>query len=123
MQRKPIASYCRQEVVGWHKLPPEMVLAHPGEEEFSCGFFNTVAGLHMMASVKDFGVLQVLHLSVGKISSYDPTMTAEEWDQRIYANVVDIAETFFPGRQFARQPDTPNQPSVKHYFAILGVDE
>lgn len=120
---KPISSYCKQEVVGWNRLPPEMVMARSGEEDFSCGFINSVLGLHMMASVKDFGVLQVIHLSIGPIKSYDSSLTNEEWERRIYANVVDIAETFFPRRQFARQPDDARKPDVKHYFAILGVDE
>jgi len=120
--RKAIDSYCLQKIAGWHKFPSELV-ASLGEEEFYCGFFNPVAGLHMMASVKDLGALQVIHLSIGKISSFDPDMTEEDWDQRIYSNAADIAETFFPGRKFARQPDSPNHPNLKHYFSILRVDE
>lgn len=123
MQRKPIAAYCDQGVPGWNKLPELFVQAYPGEEDFSCGFLNSELGLHMMASVKDFGVLHVIHLSLGPIKSFDPSLSEAEWAVRIQDNAFSIAESFFPGRTFARQPDDPRKPDVKHYFAVLGADE
>lgn len=122
MARKPIAAYCKQEVHGWNKLP-QLVPSLPGEEGYTCSFLNDVLGLHMLASVKDVGVMQVIHLSLAPVKSFDHGMSNEDWNQRIFANMADIAESFFPGRQFARQPDDPRRPSVIHYFAILGVDE
>ena len=122
MNRKPIATYCKQEMLGWDKLPPE-IMALPGDEEFSCGFIRRKDGLHLMASVKDFDVLNVIHLSVGPIKSLNPTLSDQEWEKYILSSVCSIAKDFFGERDFVRRPDDPRKPSVKHYISVLGVNE
>lgn len=121
MQRKPISAYCNQDVHGWEKLPDLFVQAYPGEEDFSCGFINSE--LCMFASVLDFGILNVIHLSLGPIKSFDPSLSDADWAVKIQDNAFSIAESFFPGHTFARQPDDPRKPDVKHYFSVLGADE
>lgn len=123
MSRKPISTYCRQEVEGWDKLPPEMVLAPAGEEEFYCGFMRRHDGVHLMASVKDYGSLQTVHVSLAPVRFYRPDLTTEEHLEYIYDITPDAVESFFGDRRFARQPDDPRRPEVKHYFAVLEAHE
>ena len=122
MSRKPISTYCRQEVEGWDKLPPQMVVAPPGEEEFYCGFMRK-DGVHLMASVKDYGRLQTVHVSLAPVRFYRPDLTDEEHLEYIYEVTPDVVESFFGDRRFARQPDDPRRPQVKHYFAVLEAHE
>lgn len=122
MNRKPIATYCKQEMLGWDKLPsssPDNAIS----AEFSCGFIRCKDGIHLMASVKDFEILNVIHLSVGPIKSLNPTLSDQEWEKHILSSVRSIANDFFGERDFVRRPDDPRKPSVKHYISVLGVNE
>lgn len=122
MDRKPIATYCRQEAEGWDKLPPHMVLCPPGDEPFYCAFLRK-DGVHMMARVADYGVLKNIHVSIGPIRSCRPDLNDEEMADYLYQVTPEVIETFFGERRFARQPDDARKPEVKHYFAILEANE
>ena len=123
MKRKPISTYCRQEVEGWNKLPDAMVLPLPGEEEFCCGFIREEDGVHLMVTLDDLNSLTIIHISLAPIRFYKKDWTDEEHLDHIFNVTPDIVETFFGNRKFARQPDDPRRPQVKHYFAILEVNE
>jgi hypothetical protein len=105
--RKPISTYCRQEVEGWNTLPPSMVVAPPGEEDFYCGFIRESDGVHLMASVKDYGKLQTIHVSLGPIRYYRPDLSDAEHEQLVFDATYDVVQCFFGERRFARQPDDP----------------
>ena len=121
MVRK-IATYCRQEAEGWDKFPAYLVPSPPGEEDLYCGFMRK-DGAHMMASVKDYGRLQTIHVSIGPIYSLRPDLTPEELKDYLFSITPEVIETFFGERRFAKQPDDPRKPDVKHYFSVLEVGE
>jgi len=121
--RKPISTYCLQEVDGWNKLPPSMVLAPPGEEAFYCAFIREKDGVHLLASVKDYGKLLTIHVSLGPIRYYRPDLTDEEHEQYVFDVTPKVVECFFGDRRFARQPDDPRKPNLKHWFAVLEEGE
>lgn len=123
MKRKPIATYCKQEVAGWDRLPDFMTMAFPGEEDYSCSFIRQSDGIQMLASVKDLNVLNTIHVSLAPIRSCRKDWTEEEHSGHIFDIAAEVVESFFPGRRFARQPDDPRRPQVKHYFAILEANE
>lgn len=123
MKTKPISTYCKQEVDGWNCLPASMVLAALGDEEFCCGFLRESDGAHMMASVKDLGAIKVIHVSIAPIRFYKKDWSDEEHQRHLFANTPEIVASFFGNRPFARKPDDPRRPEVKHYFAILEANE
>jgi hypothetical protein len=123
MKTKPIATYCLQEVDGWQKLPPTMVLCPPGKELSYCGFLRERDGVHFMASVKDLGAIQRLHVSIAPIRFYRQDWTDEEHQDHLFDISPEVIESFFPGRRFSLMPDDPRAPHVRHYFAILEADE
>ena len=100
-----------------------MVMAPIGQESAYCGFLRESDGAHVMASIKDLGRLQTIHVSIAPIRFYRPDWTDEEHQRELFAVTPDIIETFFGERRFARQPDDPRRPGVKHYFAILEANE
>lgn len=116
---KPISVYCKQEVQGWAKLPVFMNLVFPGMEDYSCSFLNDRDGYHLLASVKDLGSLQQIHISLAPIMYYRPDKTEEEMVEEIVHNAGDIIEKFFGDLQFCRAPDDPRRPCVKHFFHII----
>ena len=116
---KPISVYCKQEVEGWAKLPVFMNLVSPGQEDYSCGFLNDKQGIHFLASVKDFGVLQQIHVSLAPIMYYRPDKTESEMVEEIVYQAGDIIEKFFGDLDFCRAPDDQRRPSVKHFFHII----
>ncbi len=123
MKRNPIANYCKQQVEGWDKLPEFMNFAPPGEEDFCCSFLRRADGIQMLASVKDLNALNTIHVSLAPIRDCRKDWTDDEHNGHIFDVAFEVVESFFPGRRFARQPDDPRRPQVKHYFAILEANE
>ena len=116
MKRKPIATYCKQDLVGWLKMPDA---SHPGEEEFTCGFLRLSDGIHMLASVKDINGLHILHVSLTPIRICRKDWTDEEHNGHLFDITSEVIESFFPGRRFAQTPADPRKPEMKHYFSPL----
>lgn len=117
--RKPISTYCIQEAAGWDTLPPNMVVAPLGEEAFYCAFMRRTDGVHVMASVKDYGRLNTVHLSVGPIKFYRPEFTDAQWEEYLVGVSGEVVTTFFPSRKFFMAPADERKPDVRHYFSIL----
>lgn len=115
---KPISVYCRQEVEGWVKLPSILNMSPPGEEDYSCGFLNQKEGMHLLASVKNLGVLHQIHVTIGPIMAYCKNKTEEEMATKIASQADAILENFFGDLDFCRAPDE-RRSSVKHFFHII----
>jgi hypothetical protein len=116
---KPISVYCEQEVDGWVKLPVFLNMAFPGQEDYTCSFLNQKEGIHLLASVKDFGVLQQVHVSLAPIMAYRKDKTESEMVEEIVYRAGDIIQEFFGDLDFCRAPDDQRRPSVKHFFHII----
>lgn len=116
---KPISVYCKQEVQGWAKLPVFLNLVFPGMEDYSCSFLNDKEGFHLLASVKDLGSLQQIHVSLAPIMYYRPDKTEKEMVEEIVYRAGDIIREFFGDLEFCRAPDDERKPSVKHFFHII----
>ena len=119
LNRKPIATYCKQEVAGWDIFPALSDAIFPGEEEFSNVFIRQSDGLQLLATVKDYDALKIIHVSLAPIRTCRPDWTDEEHNGHIFDVASEVVESFFPGRKFARQPDDSRRPQVKHYFTVL----
>lgn len=122
-KRKPIAAYCKQEVEGWERFSDEMNCTHPGEEEYTCSFFRRSDGITLMASVKNLNVLNLIHISLCPLRCFRKDWSDEEHCGHMFDVTFEVVNSFFPGRKFARQPDDPRSPQMKHYFAILEANE
>lgn len=85
----------------------------------SCAYLRQRDGVHFMATIKNLGVLQVIHVSIGPVKYYRPDETPEQLDEYLIEVAPEVVQTFFGDRKFARQPDDPRKPDVKHYFAVL----
>jgi len=116
---KPISVFCKQEVEGWAKLPVFLQLITPGLEDYSCSFLNAKEGIHLMASMKDLGSLQQIHVSLAPIMHYRPDQTENGMVEEIVYKAGDIIEMFFGDLMFCRAPDDERKPSVKHFFHII----
>lgn len=123
MNRKPISFYCKQEVQGWDELPNFMTLALPGEENYSCSFVRQADGIQMIASIKFLNNLNTIHVSLAPLRSCRKDWTEEEHNGHVFDVTSEVIDSFFPGRKFARQPDDPRRPRVKHYFTVLNFSE
>lgn len=115
---KPITTYCKQQVEGWNPLPA-MNSMFPEQ----LNFINDKEGIQLMTSIKDYGVLQVIHVSIGQVRTLRPDLTEEQLAENIRERTPHIINDFFGHRGFAMQPDDPRRPTVKHYFSILEVGE
>lgn len=91
----------------------------PGQEEYTCAYFNQSEGIQMIASIRDTGALQLIHVSIGQINFFRPDLTESELYEYTLDQAPDILDLFFPGRGFARQPDDPRKPTLHHYFSII----
>lgn len=120
-----IADYLVQsEPVGWVKFPnfvetPAGYVAaeHPPE---SCAYLRERDGIHFMATIRNFGVLSVIHISIGPVKYYRPKdESSEDLEEYLVEVSPEVAQTFFGDRQFARQPNDTRKPDVKHYFSVL----
>lgn len=115
---KTIADYCKQEVPGWTKLPVEFCFARQGEEHLTCSFMSQ-DGIQIIASIRDYGKLKVLHASIGEVRSLRPELNEDEMAEFIEIETPRVLQTFFGNRGFAQQPDDPRRPTVKHWFSPL----
>jgi hypothetical protein len=124
MNPKPIATYCKQNVSGWDDVT-KYVAKESGynNNDCFCSFANPVSGLNFVASVRDLGVLNIIHVTIAPLRVIRPEWTDEQWQDFIVISAKSIIGDFFPGRDFAKQPDDPRKPDAKHYFAVIGVNE
>lgn len=106
-------NYCIQEVPGWSKLPPLL----PDEDQ--CTFICVEYGMHFLTSIKNYGALQYIHVSIASVRSLRLDLTEQQHLDLIFDATVEAIEKFFPKRQFARMPEDIKRPQVKHYFSVL----
>jgi hypothetical protein len=92
--RLPIAEYCKQQVKGWSPVSPKICLAPPGEVPFFCSFINEQNGIHMMASIRDYGKLQYIHVSIAPIRFFLPNKTNQEHQNLILDSAFEIIKIF-----------------------------
>jgi hypothetical protein len=119
---KPISVYCKQDVHGWAKLPMELCLPKPGQEDFTCSFLNESLGLQLLTTIEDLGSLQQIRVSIAPVKYYNPELSDEEWVREIQSKAGNIIESFFGDFGFCRAPDDERRPIVKHFFHILEID-
>ena len=82
-------------------------------------FINAQEGIQLLADVKDYGRLQVIHVSLAPIHTVPTPPTVEE----LLYQTAEILQLFFGDRGFAMQPDDLRNPKQKHYFSILEEGE
>jgi hypothetical protein len=116
---KPISVYCKQDVQGWAKLPTELCLPKPGQEDFTCSFLNESLGLQLLVTIEDLGSLQQIRVSIAPVKYYRPELSDEEFVQEIQSKAGNIIESFFGDLVFCRAPDDQRRLTVKHFFHIL----
>lgn len=92
-------------------------------EENHVGFISRTYGVNFIASLKDYGALQCIHVSLTPIRSLRPNWSDKYHEEYMMANASDIVQTFMGNRKFARQPDDARRPSMRHYFSVLGENE
>jgi len=117
--RKPINEYCRQEALGWHKMP--VTFAAPvGEEEYTCVFARN-DGIQFCATVKECP--KVIHVTLAPVKSLRLEMDMNELVKYVQDEAAEVLETFFGTRVFLKAPDDKRYPNAKHYFHMLEVYE
>ena len=117
MPRKPIREYITVPE-GWTELPNLLPLPD-GEEQYFTTFLGGAYGMQVMASVKPY----YLHVSIGPVYSMRKDLAPADLQQNIMLGAGGILEAFFPGRQFAKQPDDARKPDVKHFFSLFAKGE
>lgn len=113
-QSKHISEFCPAEVDGWVRLPDH--LNSIDQNQFI--FFNQ-AGLQLSTSVRNFGVLQVVHASIGQINGIRPDLTPEELHEYAISEHYNVLKTFFPEKTMIRAPDEEKHPFVHHFFFVI----
>ncbi len=108
-----ISDYCNSNVDGWNLLPD---ILKPQENESSCGFMRIKDGIHLMASIKDYGDMQCIHVSLAPIRTLRKDWTEEDHVGHIFDIAYEVIKSFFGDKQFLRTPDSPDHPLVKHYI-------
>lgn len=116
---KPISVYCKQEVVGWARLPMELCLPKPGQEDFTCSYLNESLGIQLLATIEDLGSLQQIRVSLAPVKYYRPEISEEDFVKEIQLRAGDIIEEFFGKLVFCRAPDDQRRPVVKHFFHLI----
>lgn len=116
---KPISVYCKQEVVGWARLPMELCLPKPGQEDFTCSYLNESLGIQLLATIEDLGSLQQIRVSLAPVMYYRPEISEQDLVKEIQLRAGDIIEEFFGNLLFCRAPDDERRPVVKHFFHLI----
>lgn len=120
---KPILNYCVQNPPGWIPMPQVIEMCYPPDQkELACCYMRE-DGIQMTADLKDYGSLQVIHVSLGPIKYYRPELNEQEWEEFLLTSAHEVVSVFFPGRKFALQPDDSRKPNVKHFFSVLETNE
>ncbi len=116
--RKPLTEYTSEEHEGWDRMPVELAMPRPGDEPYT-GTWLRRDGIQFIATVKDYGAIQLIHASVCPMYTLRPDMRREDLEEYIAMQTPAILREFFGERQFARQPDDPRVPVIKHYFSTI----
>jgi hypothetical protein len=122
-QLPPIWKYCVKDPPGWMPMPQVIEALYPSSQQHLACCYIRQDGIQMTADLKDYGALQVIHLSLGPVKYFRPELNEQEWEEFLILSAYEVANTFFPGRKFARQPDDERKPNVKHFFAVLEAHE
>ena len=122
-QLPPIWKYCIKDPPGWMPMPQIIEMLYDAQHQHLACAFMREDGIQMTADLKDYGRLQVIHMSIGPVKYYRPELNEEEWKEFLFYSSHEVAETFFPGRKFARQPDDPRKPDVIHWFSVLEAQD
>lgn len=120
---RTISDYCKQDVEGWNILPdilPDILPNMPNKE---ISFLRIVDGIHLMVSIKDFGAIECIHVSLAPIRSLKKDWTDDDHMGHIFDITYEVIKSFFGDRQFLRTPDDPDHTLVKHYFYVFNQDE
>ena len=119
-QLKSIWTYCVKDPPGWDAFPEAILATMPDKVDLACCYARG-DGVQMVTSVKDLGRLQVIHVSISPLLSLRPEFNEQDWDEYILGNAHEIIQTFFPGREFTRQPDDdrPKYRLTKHFYSVL----
>ena len=117
MPRKPVKEYMTVPPK-WVELP-NLIPLPDGEEPYFRSFMSGDYGMQLMASAKPY----YIHVSIGPIYSLRPDLAPDDLRQNIKLGAAEILAGFFPGREFAQQPDDPRKPDVKHFFALFAREE
>ena len=87
------------------------------------GYFHVEDGLQIIFSIKDYGLLNILHVSVNPVRNMRKDLTDKEHEVLIIEKAPSIVRAFFGERDFAKKPSDPRNPIAKNFFALLGIDE
>lgn len=115
-----ISDYCKQDVEGWNILPdilPNFTNSNMPNKEIS--FLRIVDGVHLMASIKNYGDMECIHVSLAPIRTLRKDWTEEDHIGHIFDIAYEVIKSFFGAKQFLRKPDSPDHPLVKHYFYVF----
>lgn len=114
--RKPIADFCKDEVLGWTRVDTLWGKMYPFPEEekkYFRSYLRDVDRLQIILSVKEyFGNVELysVHVSLGG-STFD--------SEKVLSEAGQILSDFFGDLVFARMPDDPRNPHLKHFFHLI----
>lgn len=112
-----IKDYCKQDVDGWHPMPTMLNFAPKGQEDNTCAFLHP-DGIHLLASIKNWGNMNVIHVSIGPINGISK-LSRDELDKLIMRETPFILDSFFGDREFTIQPADPRRPELTHYYSTI----